>query len=120
MAFRGVKPAIQAYKVFQATVKAVDKVVDDMTGKVRYYKVTTTAGVVNLGPNGVDALKDRYDFDVIQDIVGAELDFQYRPNNDTRYSAFQLSFVLGRVVEGIAESNSEQETVFEGLEVKPI
>ena len=108
MAFRGVKPAIKAYEVFKATVKTVEDVTDANTGEVRYYRVTTTAGVVNLGPNGVSALQDRYDFDTISDIVGAELDFQYRPNNDTRYSQFQLSFVLGRVVEGIAPSATEQ------------
>ena len=104
MAFRGIKPAIKAYVIFQATVNAVEQVVDVETGEARYYKVTTSAGVVNLGMGGVEALQQRYDFDELSDIVGQQLDFKYVPNKDTSYGEFQLAFVLGRMVEGVAET----------------
>lgn len=108
MAFRGIKPAIKAYVVFQATVNAVEQVMDVETGEARYYKVTTSAGIVNLGMGGLEALQQRYDFDSINDIVGQQLDFKYVPNKDTTYGEFQLAFVLGRVVEGVAETTAAQ------------
>lgn len=108
MAFRGEKPAIKAYEEFKATVKTVEAVVTEK-GEVRYFKVTTTAGVVNLGVNGISALQQRYDFDDLTDVVGQELDFKYVPNTDTRYGDYQLAFVLGRKVEGIAPAASEEQ-----------
>ena len=108
MAFRGTKPAIKAYEEFKATVKAVEAVVTEK-GEVRYFKVTTTSGVVNLGANGISALQQRYDFDDLTDIVGQDLDFKYTPNSDTRYGDYQLAFVLGRKVEGIAPTASEEQ-----------
>lgn len=108
MAFRGTKPAIKAYEEFKATVKTVEAVVTEK-GEVRYFKVTTTAGVVNLGVNGVNSLQQRYDFDDLTDIVGQELDFKFVPNTDTRFGEFQLAFVLGRRVEGIAPVASEEQ-----------
>lgn len=107
MAFRGTRQAIRAYEIVKGTVKEVTAVTTEQ-GEVKYYRVTTSLGVVNLGPKGVDELQKRYDFDSINDIVGQDLDFRFIPNNDTRYGDFQLAFVLGRVVEGIAPQPQEQ------------
>lgn len=107
MAFRGAKQAIKAYEIVQGTVKEVAAVTDKETGEVRYYRVTTSLGVVNLGVGGVAELQKRYDFDNIVDIVGQELDFRFVPNNDTRYGDYQLAFVLGRRVEGIVEQEQQ-------------
>lgn len=106
MAFRGKRAAVDAYKKFNAKVLEIEEVLDS-NDQVRYYAVTVeNKGVVNIAPKGVDLLKQRYDFDNIEDILGQELEFWYTKNKDLTFGEYQLSFVFDVEVKQAASTKT--------------